>query len=519
MNNKEIYCALVLFEVEKAGNTSDMIRSIELKYINAFTKSKLKNNGQIVYLRKTPDRLLYCATSCIEAANLALNLRDTFLSINWKEHDYHDIITPKIAIHFGAIKQLTGDEEDESYILGANIDVLSCFIKTIATGAVSCTEDFKIALEKTPTNNTKFIRYHNAIYSLHWENEFIQTIEGISQGSKSTSATKLPKDIELQIHRSAQKELSALIKGAMCFNQGKIAQYSHRAAMILLSIKKLLKYPDRKFLEINKNIKLLHGHFFRSFNSIAATNFDMLKEIRRVHKKNQPLRVHSKIQVRGNNGSQTLILTYARDTKEQYDKYFPFYNAEENSATEQIIDTGERFLCNNIPYCAKDGRYKHPRLDIAKASELDISKPYTDEEWALCWKEPEVDGRTIKNRNASCFKSTLVIPMTLMRNNLPMEFWDELYNSISSPFICAAHADELERTIFGYLCIDSTEIDSFDTEFDVNIGYFFADILSLYYFAMHSITAVSEIYSKADYLIKTKQPRHHVVTKPSHPFH
>jgi hypothetical protein len=224
------------------------------------------------------------------------------------------------------------------------------------------------------------------------------------------------------------------------------------------------------------------------------------------------------MQVKGSDGESTLILTYGRDIAERYDKFYPFFSSSEDTAIEYIIDTGQYFICNDIPTCAINGRYKHPRLDLTKVKTLSTSQ-LTDDNWRGCWKAPISDKQIIHNRPASCFKSTLVIPMTLIKNKLPSEFWDELYNSIeSSQFLTCSQANELEKTIFGYLCIDSPEANCFNEDFDINIGYFFADILSLYYFTMHVITAISGIYKKADTLIKSTPTRNQTVTHASFHF-
>lgn len=63
---------------------------------------------------------------------------------------------------------------------------------------------------------------------------------------------------------------------------------------------------------------------------------------------------------------------------------------------------------------------------------------------------------------------------------------------------------EVDRTIFGYLCLDHISTNYFNPIFDIDSGYIYADILSLYLFVRFVFVNQSETYQKVVMLLKTK---------------
>jgi len=57
-------------------------------------------------------------------------------------------------------------------------------------------------------------------------------------------------------------------------------------------------------------------------------------------------------------------------------------------------------------------------------------------------------------------------------------------------------AKEDARTIFGYLCFDHVEENYFNDDIDIDVGYIFADIISLYMVTRSIYTELSTTYSK-----------------------
>lgn len=91
------------------------------------------------------------------------------------------------------------------------------------------------------------------------------------------------------------------------------------------------------------------------------------------------------------------------------------------------------------------------------------------------------------------YKSTLIVPMTLWNNDLSEEF-KELVN-----------LDNVDRTIFGFLCFDHVDADYFDEENDVALGYVFADILSMYIFARLIYMESSKTFSDRRRLVQIRK--------------
>jgi len=61
-----------------------------------------------------------------------------------------------------------------------------------------------------------------------------------------------------------------------------------------------------------------------------------------------------------------------------------------------------------------------------------------------------------------------------------MTLWN---NDLSEEFKELVNLENVDRTIFDFLCFDHVDVNYFDEEGDVALGYVFADIVSMYIFA------------------------------------
>ena len=92
-----------------------------------------------------------------------------------------------------------------------------------------------------------------------------------------------------------------------------------------------------------------------------------------------------------------------------------------------------------------------------------------DENWVKCWRGNKDELKTTATEDhQNCYKSTLIIPLTLWGNKLGPRFKNKI------------RMKDIGRTIFGYLCLDHISTDYFNSVLDVDSGYVYADILSLY---------------------------------------
>jgi hypothetical protein len=168
------------------------------------------------------------------------------------------------------------------------------------------------------------------------------------------------------------------------------------------------------------------------------------------------------------------------------------YKVPDNKGFSSVEKDGRYYHCENIPNAIKKGEYFNPRLNIplAKKYKKNVFSSLLnkfDSNWAECWSDYAKE----KGNEIACYKSTLIIPITLMNN--PQ----------SDKFIkgTAVGGSKDARSIYGFLCFDHVETDYF-TEDDVNIGYIIADLLSYYMINELNFTTNSNIYREAKNAIK-----------------
>lgn len=195
------------------------------------------------------------------------------------------------------------------------------------------------------------------------------------------------------------------------------------------------------------------------------------------------------------------VVDLFRDTRIYYGKS---YQRQSNTGFQYAYDTGKAYICNNIPAYAKGHRYVNPRLNPHRVANYELSYrerrrinkgQEDDEKWIACWESSvRKDGTQIYPDTESSYKSTVIIPMTLIGNTLQQEFREHF--EISSE---AEH-----RGIWGYLCFDNHSLEYFNENADILMGWVFADILSLYLITRLTYTKYSETYNEAISFVKVK---------------
>lgn len=162
----------------------------------------------------------------------------------------------------------------------------------------------------------------------------------------------------------------------------------------------------------------------------------------------------------------------------------------ENSGIYAVQNNGRFFICNDIPQEALIGDYTNPRLNGESVKQYKapnffkthILKKKIDDSWLKCW----VDYRPEVKNDASCYKSTLIVPMTLVNNPSSSQFLQQTMIGLSKH----------DRFIYGFLCFDHMEKGYFSDN-DINVGYIVADLLSFYMINELNFTKFSETYKKA----------------------
>jgi hypothetical protein len=170
------------------------------------------------------------------------------------------------------------------------------------------------------------------------------------------------------------------------------------------------------------------------------------------------------------------------------------YSAYKNTAF-QSIEAGKRFyLCNNIPEAVKGHKYENSRIIQEKALNYNpdfLTKDFDDMAWRQCWRSVKYVDEVNNDLDVSlkpenCYKSTLVIPMSLNSSDLDDKFIQHFELS-----------NKAERLIFGFLCFDHRVTNFFEPNMDENFGYILADTLSLYLILQLTFTRYSSTYFQA----------------------
>ncbi len=292
-----------------------------------------------------------------------------------------------------------------------------------------------------------------------------------------------------------KKPISLLhIRDFICYNQGKYAQYNFLTSRRHRDLKDELRKPSavRDKTKIANLVTALERHINYGLDNAYTESFDRIIKCFEGRSKHK-LRVCIKAQNKDGD-----IVDLFRSKRNYFGKS---YSIDTNTGFKYVFENAQPFICNTIPDQAKKSLYKNPRLIPAAVSSYELTrkekkKIYKDQQidakWMSCWHPPKrEDGKEGVLTPEACYKSTLIIPMTLIGASLDSEFRDMF--EISSE---AEH-----RGIWGYLCFDNHMENYFDEESDVHCGYIFADILSLYLITRLTYTAKSVYYAEAKNLL------------------
>ena len=256
------------------------------------------------------------------------------------------------------------------------------------------------------------------------------------------------------------------LKQYICYHQGNLIQYLFLAGEYHKELKDELRKKRKNINLLKEKCSNLLAHLDECFAEIIFKSFaDMQKMFSSRHAKSP--RICLKVNI-GDNGKKVIPLY--REESVNYKSDCKFH---ENTGFLYIKENGKFFLCQNIPEDAKNGSYVNPRLiknRIRSYTPKHDKKGYVDKNWVKCWRGSKSKKTgSVDLHYTNCYKSTLIIPLTLWNNKMVEKFYDR-FNLKNFD----------ARTIFGYLCFDHITIDYFDPIFDVDSGYVFADILSLY---------------------------------------
>lgn len=305
---------------------------------------------------------------------------------------------------------------------------------------------------------------------------------------------RIPEGVAGLFGRRRRNDRSTIetIQRAVCYNQGKLAEYPYIAAERHRDLRNAIDSPDPDIDQVQRCCENLDSYLLTEFETVAKQNFDYI--IGEYYKGRGGFDVRACIKAY----QEGRIVTVLRDTVAIPNEDQPL---DANTAFEQIYETGGPYLCNNIPEAFKKKTYKNSRINQQQALQYTPprrttfkrrSKGDADGEWIRCWIAPQAeDGMSWDLPPETCYKSTLVIPMTLVNNQLRPEFKE----------VFGATDNSGKKSVFGFLCLDNHEADYFKKE-DISIGYVFADLLSLYLIQRYSLVVNSTTFRRAQHLIE-----------------
>ena len=247
----------------------------------------------------------------------------------------------------------------------------------------------------------------------------------------------------------ANEKLLTKLSKFICYHQGAFIQYVFLAGEYHKDLKKEFSLKEKNFLEIKRKHDDLLKYVNETLGNVVIRSFDIMHSFFEDRNPELP-RICLKVNF---DPDRELVTVLFRDQKV---KYISEYSICENAGFLYIKNNGRYYLCSDIPNSTKSGDYFNPRLIkeavqnynnenwIKKIIRLN-KKTSVDENWINCWKGVVEDGKQIKPHYKDCYKSTLIIPLTLWNNNLDKNFLKKF------------NLREINRTIFAYLCFDHIE--------------------------------------------------------------
>jgi hypothetical protein len=302
------------------------------------------------------------------------------------------------------------------------------------------------------------------------------------------------------------QQFSKGIRDAICFNQGEYIQYTFLAGEAHKVLRIAYETSPHDISIVHDTCMYLENILNRNMERVSQENFKFIKNYFSGRHPIEP-RVCIKVPY-DQDETHKLVIQLFRDRKVNYLSEYPL---EANSGFWTVKRTGRWFLSNNIPKEVAQNLYLNDRLDYTAVKEYDNQKSHKadsrdedstyggasgfeyDQKWIACWKKPvSLEGAVLEVDPTSCYKSTLIVPMTLWNNKLDEGFREVINKKLKIKI----KEDEISRIIFGYLCIDHVEEEYFNKKMDIDIGYMFADMLSLYLMTRLIYTDLSETFCR-----------------------
>lgn len=292
--------------------------------------------------------------------------------------------------------------------------------------------------------------------------------------------------------KQAGKALLGIIRAAVCVHQGEITQQFLLGNEYHKRLRTAVSNGD--MAQISGALQKLNRLHLDALRNAWKDSVKYLTDYYlSTHKSPIPPRLCIKVttlpsDAGSSNVSERHIIDLLREDGNRSSAQVPI---SENTGFAEVAAKGTYFLENNIPEAVVRRQYKNARLNSRFATAFKVPSRLSpryynkrdDAEWMRCWDV----GAKAPPPVRSCYKSTLIVPMTLTGNSLSEEFLED------TPVGKAAKVD---RSIYGFLCFDHPNREYFH-ETDIHVGYIFADLLSIYRITSDALISKSVLYDEA----------------------
>lgn len=311
-----------------------------------------------------------------------------------------------------------------------------------------------------------------------------------------------------EINRQADLKF---LREVVCYNQGKLANYSFIASEKHKAIKnRYIKLNDQSNRsredeqELKKECEEFENFLDEEFRKLSKKNFEFFLDgicSKKIGGK------YPRICIKAVRENQ--IITLVRDRYPCFED--ENYLVQENTAFNTIKETGKYYICNDIPEASEKGNYTNARIYRDSVSNHYRQKNWLlnwqyrlsnkeDKNWQSCWRKVKTpQGQEVSPPMETCYKSTLVVPMTLYNSE---EFLSEKFRKHFR-----LEAQSSRKTSFGFLCLDHQISNYFNKDEDLDLCYVLADILSLYLIQRLTFTTYSNTYQNCRTLIEDSEDK------------
>lgn len=238
-----------------------------------------------------------------------------------------------------------------------------------------------------------------------------------------------------------------IIQESSCYNISQFSQFSYLAECGHNEIKSCLVKENENNEKLSELVDNFLEFFTSSLEDIFKINIEFIEKYFKARNPNPP---SITLKCLSNN---KIIPLYSNIRDRAYLEYDP----KQDTGIFSVINKGVFYLNNDIELSAKKGDYLNPNTEWNKL-----------------------------------YNSALIIPISLMSNQLSQEFINRFNLNIS---------EEAYRILFGFICIDHQSKNYFDLKLDTHIGYIFSEYLLLYLIIQKKYIDLSVTFQKAKSLI------------------